>query len=249
MDLTIRALNSPSMNLEEALSFVDAIVFTKSNRHLKDIEVLILQGAWQGYSYEEIADANGYTPNYLKQDIGPKLWKFLSKSLGEGEKLSKKNFKTSLERQWKAQLETAKNFNTSITKQVVDKDSVATTVEQTLVRSDLICDWGEAPDVSIFYGRQEFLGTLKQWCIKDNCRLIALLGMGGIGKTTLSIKQAQKIQGNFQYVIWRSLQNAPPVEEVLTELIEFFTHQQEINLPDTAKGKISRLLDYLRHKR
>ena len=116
------------MNLEEALNFVDEIIFTKTKRHLKDIEVLILRGAWQGQSYDDIADANSYTPNYLKQDIGPKLWKLLSQELGKGEKLSKKNFKTALERQWKAQHKTTKKLNTS-TFQVVGPDSIFTTQE------------------------------------------------------------------------------------------------------------------------
>jgi len=138
------------MNLEEALNLVDAIVFTKTKRHLKDIEVAILRGAWQGHNYDYIADANSYTPNYLKQDIGPKLWKLLSQVLGEGEKLSKKNFKTALERLWRAQ----SNYQVVDT---VDKDSISTTVESKILRIDQYCDWGEAPDVSIFYGRKGFL--------------------------------------------------------------------------------------------
>lgn len=41
-------------------------------------------------------------------------------------------------------------------------------------------DWGEAMDVSVFYGRQAELATLTEW-IEEGCRLVSLLGMGGIG--------------------------------------------------------------------
>ncbi|WP_250123831.1 hypothetical protein [Chroococcidiopsis sp. CCMEE 29] len=43
----------------------------------------VLQGAWQGQTYEEIAEAYGYSASYLKQGVGPKLWKLLSHALGE----------------------------------------------------------------------------------------------------------------------------------------------------------------------
>jgi DNA-binding CsgD family transcriptional regulator len=49
-------------------------------------------------------------------------------------------------------------------------------------------DWGQAPDVSVFYGRTEELTTLKQWIVSDNCRVLALLGLAGSGKTTLSVQ-------------------------------------------------------------
>ena len=65
-------------------------------------------------------------------------------------------------------------------------------------------DWGQAPDVSVFYGRTEELTTLKQWIVSDNCRLIALLGLAGSGKTTLSVQLAKQVQNEFDLVIWRS---------------------------------------------
>jgi WD40 repeat protein len=107
-------------------------------------------------------------------------------------------------------------------------------------------DWGEAFDVSVFYGRTEELAKLEQWIVSDRCRLVALLGMGGIGKTSLSIKLAQKIQDEFEYVIWRSLGNAPPVKDILADLIKFLSNQQETNLPEDIGARVSLLIDYLR---
>lgn len=112
-------------------------------------------------------------------------------------------------------------------------------------------DWGEAMDVSVFYGRTEELSTLKQWIVQDNCRLVGLFGMGGIGKTALSVKFAQQVQHEFDYVIWRSLQNAPPINDILATLIQILSNQQEtpVNLPESTSIRITRLIEYLRSSR
>ena len=62
-------------------------------------------------------------------------------------------------------------------------------------------------------------------------------------------KFVQGIQTKFDYVIWRKLLNAPPVTEILGDMIKFLSNQQEIDLPDTIERQVSRLLYYLKAHR
>ncbi|AFY43685.1 NB-ARC domain-containing protein [Nostoc sp. PCC 7107] len=112
-------------------------------------------------------------------------------------------------------------------------------------------DWGDATFLPVFYGRKEELIALEQWVLNERCQFVALLGMGGIGKTALSVKLAKQIQEDFEYVIWRSLREAPPVKAIITQLIQFLSDEQETeaNLPESLSDRISRLIDYLRKHR
>lgn len=82
---------------ETALKVADEAVFTKTAKHLKNIEVAVLRGALLGQRYDEIADSVGYAPEYIKHDVGPKLWQLLSSCLGE--KVSKSNLMAVLAQQ------------------------------------------------------------------------------------------------------------------------------------------------------
>ncbi len=107
-------------------------------------------------------------------------------------------------------------------------------------------DWGEAIDVSTFYGRDEEIKTLEKWIITDNCRLITVIGMGGIGKTALSVRLAELVEEKFDCLIWRSLRNATPIEELLSDLIGFLSEEHQIVLAKSLDKQISQLIDCLR---
>jgi len=247
------------MDLEKALAFTDALVFAKSGVHLSDLQQAMLRESWswQRQSYEQIADTYGYSPTYLKHDVGPKLWKFLSEVLGE--KVNKKSFRAAIERQFLLEHETSQpeqSFGQMPTKTISqiqeqtraqEPYQVPNTINEVGTKDRQ--DWGEVLDVSFFYGRQQELAQLQQFVMVERCRLVALLGLGGMGKTSLSLKLAQQLQSEFDLVIWRSLRNAPPILDILSQLLQFLSNQQEIDYPETVEEKVSRLLHYLRSHR
>ncbi|HBE47906.1 MAG TPA: LuxR family transcriptional regulator [Cyanobacteria bacterium UBA11369] len=103
--------------------------------------------------------------------------------------------------------------------------------------------WGEAPDVSTFYGRSDELDKLAGWIVEEKCRLVALLGLRGMGKTALCVKLVKQVSNDFDRVIWRSLRYAPPLDDLLANLIPLLSHPQKPNLPTYTNQKISLLIE------
>jgi len=110
-------------------------------------------------------------------------------------------------------------------------------------------DWGNAPDVSVFYGRTSELAKLEQWIVQDQYRLLAIYGIAGIGKSTLSVKLTQRLQPHFQKVFWRSLYHAPPLQELLQELMHFLNAGSLENSSDTVAEQIDWVMQYLQQHR
>lgn len=81
------------MNFEEALEFIENLVYTKTGKHLNDLERQVFVGSWQGHTYEHIYPSN---PEYVEKDVGYKLWQKLSSVLGE--KVTKKKIQGAIER-------------------------------------------------------------------------------------------------------------------------------------------------------
>lgn len=206
------------MTLEEALTIVAAALAPRS---LSELQIEVFRGAWNKQAYHKISLQLNHEYSYIK-DVGAELWQLLTEGLGI--QVTKLNLQDALTQY--AQQE-----------QMPDRSTSPPRV-----------DWGEAVDVSQFCGRQVPLATLGQWVVQDRCRLIAIVGIGGIGKTMLVTQLTQRLvdANQFEVVVWRSLRQAPPLVDFLTDLMQAIEPQQSPVQPDAM---MRQLLEQLRRHR
>lgn len=189
------------MNLEEGCQAADTAVFAKTGQHLTDVQMFILRGALAGQTYEEMAANSHYSPSYIRKFAGPALWSVLS--VGLGEPVSKTNFRATLERVM-FQQETAVAFPQA--------------TAGNLPRSRSL-HLSSLPSVSTFFGREQELATFHQWIAQDQCRMILVSGIGGIGKTTVMARFARQYQAEFDRIDLYPLSNTrTPADGLLTLL-------------------------------
>lgn len=99
---------------------------------------------------------------------------------------------------------------------IADFFDVSSTPESQV--STAFIDWNEAPNLESFYGRYRELEQLEQW-ITDGSKLVTILGIGGIGKTSLALTLADRIQAKFDCFIWKSLLNNPSLVTLLNNIL------------------------------
>ena len=188
-----------TMTIEGAIAIVDAAL---QNKRLSNIQEQVFRQTWEGKTYAEIAETCGYDSSYIR-DVGYRLWKILSDGLGE--RVTKHNLQV-VERTQATQFQIkmaqqesnqtiAHNLHNPLS--IVNPHNPVDPHNTNAIAFDVTtkrCDWGNAIDTSIFYGRTTELVTVKNWLISDRCRLLGVFGMGGIGKTAFATKLAEQVQ-------------------------------------------------------
>ncbi len=117
-----------------------------------------------------------------------------------------------------------------------------------------LLDWAEMPMVDFFVERTAEVAQLTAWLIPTaaggvSAQLISILGMGGMGKTTLAATVTKAVAPHFAVVIWRSLLNAPPPSELLHNWLQTLSRQTLTTLPESLDEQLRLLLTYLQQER
>ncbi|HEY9296901.1 MAG TPA: NB-ARC domain-containing protein, partial [Phormidium sp.] len=235
------------MDIQTVLKLADELVFAKTGKHLEYLEEAILQGTLYGRKYSQIAEDFHLSEGHIR-DVACELWKKLSDVLEEN--VSKANVRYILEKAKFYNFSTIGNDNLTINNVNIcpqNSQPLQTTSQTEQTPTEPHIHLGNAPEIFSFYDRTTQLTTLENWILQEHTRLIAILGISGIGKTTLSLKLIEQIKHNFEYIIYRSLRFSPTLETTLTNLLQIFAPKSET--PQNIETQLSQLLNYLRQHR
>jgi len=231
------------MTITEVLQLVDQLVLKKTGEHLDDLEKAVVQGLWQGKTYNQIADECGYDSKNYIGDISRKLFKVLSEQIGED--VNKANFCWTIERAKNSQFFGLVNSNITWCPFSPQNDqNPSINDEDKTSKSRGYHDLKIAPKITYFYDCTTELNTLSHWLIDQNTRLTSVLGLSGIGKTTL-VKQFVDLNlEHFDIIIWKNIKFSPSLDSILTEILT------SIN-PDSvlADNKLTQILNLFRDQK
>jgi NB-ARC domain len=233
------------MDVHRAIAIIESILAPKSLNH---VQLEIVRGVIAGNSYQEIVDTTSVDTLASQQARTSEL-----------ETIDSGRYKISYVKTTAAQLWQLLSQRLD---QKVTKDNLAAVLlwyvnqlaAQTAIESQIASGANPIPpDIHSldgdFYGRTEEIATLTNWCVVERCRLILLIGMGGMGKTTLAGEIATQLRGKFDRIIWKSLANAPSIRLLCADLIQSLSPQSGVDLPATLGGQIELLIASLRQDR
>ncbi|MHC5763523.1 nSTAND1 domain-containing NTPase [Nostoc sp.] len=231
--LRLSMITDNNLDINTILEILEEQVLKSVGRRLSEAEIIVIKGSWDGKDYKEMATDGGYNSYYLQQKIAPPLWNMLSKVIGNGVKVKKIYLKNIL-------FKLAKN-------DYVEKLEFSEGENERLVGKTLI--YGELPKTKYFHGREKEIKYLKRRIASSKESSIALIGVGGVGKSSLVAKLIEEILTDnsdiYECVVWKRIEACSSLEELVDGLIKVL--RLKIN-DECLQKKISFLLKTLQSR-
>jgi hypothetical protein len=231
------------MDIAEVLQIADNLVFAETGKHLDDLQETVIKGVWEGKSYDKIAENSHCSESYIR-NIGYKLWRIFSHHLDQD--IHKSNFRSTLSRLKLTSspivIQQNKNisFNFCPSYPQVNENKQSNH-DQPSCKYDL----QSSPQIMCFYGREEELETLYNWIFNQNTRLVSVLGLGGIGKTTLVKRFIDFNLEKFEVIIWKSLKFPKSLDLFIDDCLNILEKES----PKSTDQKLKRFLYVLNDKK
>ncbi len=230
------------MDITEVLQIADNLVFADTGKHLDDIQETVIKGVWEGKTYDKIADNSHCSESHIR-NIGYKLWRTFSNHLEQD--IHKSNFRSTLSRLKLTSspivIQQNKNININFCPSYPQLNKNEKPNNQQLFKHDL----KSSPQIIRFYEREKELETLHNWILNKNTRLVSVLGLNGIGKTTLVKKIIDLNLKQFEVIIWRSLKFPKSLDLLIDDLLKIAEQESK----ESTDNKLRQLLDFLTEKR
>ena len=252
------------MDINTLVELADNLIFTKTREHLTSLQKEVLKGTLNGKKYPQIADDCKRHPDHIKQ-VGTKLWKLLSDILGKN--IKKSNARSILEKFHFSHISNTGNDFVNINSNHINicgenkqsptpkNKSSPTLIDQNQnnTNPENYYDLSEAPDLYPLCDRHSEVTTLKQLILQNHSRIITILGLTGIGKSTLTVELIAQIKNKFDYIIWRNIDNYSSCESLQINILKFlsqtyFTSQKKEKISNSQTIN-NQLIDYLRKYR
>ncbi|MBE9001855.1 AAA-like domain-containing protein [Nostoc sp. LEGE 12447] len=207
-------MNSKSdLTWEKVQNLADDLVFKLTGRHLNDVEIKVLWGAYEGKTYNELAENLGFSVIYLSKDVGSPLWKKLSNALGE--EVTKKNFQQALRRYQEKRSAfggTTHNISANNTASIYKDWSI----------ENLEFPGGRVPLNSRFYVKRYEIESLCYETIKQDGVLIRIKAPQEMGKTSLLERILSESERQNYQTVNLSLETDSTVFSDINKFLRYF---------------------------
>lgn len=234
---------SDELDVEMILQFLSQVL-PNYGESFNDLERKVFRGMWVGQTYRKIYQSckDDITYDYLERHVGPQLLKKLRRFNAT---ISKRNLKDPVRwayEKWRLETQPSQDGATeavdapgaTVPGRSPDRSTPPHTTPAPSQPSPAQPSAPSSPqerrtqllglpDALVCHGREDLVEELAEAIHLGDCRLLLLYGLWGIGKTSLALELTHEVESDFQFVYWHRIEPDITLEELLGQLIRFFS--------------------------